>query len=120
MIVMAEEKTKKTETKQKKIKTERKVKPEEKTEKVVVKEVPVSKKKEKKVYRVTGSFLMGNRHQTFTKEVMASDPREKIYSDFGSRHNVKRRNIKIEDVKELKNDEITDRLLKQMVKMVGV
>lgn len=137
-----EKKAKKTEAKQKKVKIEKKEAeekagkktPEEK-KKTVIKEggekevekkgkakveLPQEKEEIKKVYRVKGSFLMGRKYQTFTKEVMASDPKEKIYSDFGSRHKVKRRKIKIEDVKTLKNDEITDRLLKQMVKMVSV
>lgn len=137
MVEKKKEKKVKTENKQKKVKTEKTVK-EEKTGKVEKKiaeekkqvlkrkpgkkaevkktKIPVPRKEEKKVYRVTGSFLMGSRYQTFTKEVMTSDPKEKIYSDFGSSHKVKRRNIKIDDVKELKNDEITDSLLKQLAK----
>lgn len=130
-----EKKAKKTEIKQKKVKigkkeAEKKAEEKEEKKKTVIKEggekevgkkgkakveLPQEKEEIKKVYRVKGSFLMGRKYQTFTKEVMASDPKEKIYSDFGSRHKVKRRKIKIEDVKMLKNDEITDRVLKQMV-----
>ncbi len=84
--------------------------------KEVKKKIVPKKEEVKKVYRIKGSFLMGNRYQVFTKEVLSSDPKEKIYSDFGSRHKVKRGNIKIDDVKELKNDEITDPLLKQLAK----
>lgn len=102
--------------KQKKTSEEKKkrVTKEEIEKKVEVKKTETSAPK--KVYRVKGSFLMGNRYQIFTKEVLSSDPKEKIYSDFGNRHKVKRGNIKISHVKELKNDEITDPLIKQLAK----
>jgi large subunit ribosomal protein LX len=63
---------------------------------------------EVKVYRIKGRFLMGERMQTFTKEYRAISERnaiEKAYSDFGSKHKVKRNRIKIEEVKETAPEE---------------
>ncbi len=61
-----------------------------------------------KVYRVTGSFQMGDRQAHFSTnfEVASADrAREKAYSDFGSRHHVKRRQITIEKVEEVKEQD---------------
>jgi large subunit ribosomal protein LX len=58
-----------------------------------------------KVYRVTGSFQMGDRQAHFSTnfEVASAErAREKAYSDFGSRHHVKRRQIKIDKIEEVK------------------
>ena len=50
----------------------------------------------KKVYKITGKFLMGERWRPFTKEVIAKtkeNAKEILLSDVGSKHRVKRRNI---------------------------
>ncbi len=47
---------------------------------------------------------MGRLMQKFSKEVSANNEKnalEKVYADLGSKHKVKRRFIKIEEVKEL-------------------
>jgi len=67
-----------------------------------------------KAFRVTGSFMMGKKIQSFTKEVISKDKNqatEFIISDLGSKHKVKRYNIKIAEVKELKPDEVTDSIV---------
>ena len=64
-----------------------------------------------KAFKITGTFQMGRDKQDFTKEIAAADKdaaTEKILSDLGSKHNVKRYQIDIADIKPLKNDEITD------------
>lgn len=58
-----------------------------------------------KIYRVSGTFQMGEKRAHFTTDVPTDSPekaREKIYSDYGSRHHVKRRGINIEKIEEVK------------------
>ena len=68
-----------------------------------------------KVYRITGSFLMGTNYQHFTKEIIGtgkSEAIERLYSDLGSKHYVNRRNIKIEKISEIKPNKIEDPIVK--------
>jgi large subunit ribosomal protein LX len=61
-----------------------------------------------KTYRVSGTFRMGARWSHFASEVASDSPakaREKILSDYGSRHHLLRRYINIEKVEEVKADE---------------
>ena len=58
-----------------------------------------------KNYRVTGNFQMGSKRAHFAKDFAVDSPqkaRERAYSEFGSRHSVKRREITIEKVEEVK------------------
>jgi len=64
-----------------------------------------------KAFKVTGSFRMGRKPNPFAKEVAAKDKKaaeEIILSDLGSKHKVKRYDISIDKVTELKPDEISD------------
>jgi len=59
---------------------------------------------EVKVFRVVGRFSMGFQKSRFVKEVRALKPEhavEKIYSEFGSRHKLKRTEIEIISVEEV-------------------
>lgn len=61
-----------------------------------------------KVYRVSGTFQMGDRRAHFSTDFeveSAERAREKAYSDFGSRHHVSRRQIEIEKVEERKGED---------------
>lgn len=63
-----------------------------------------------KKYRVTGTFRMGSDWAHFANEVDSDTPakaRERIYSEFGSKHHVIRRYITIEKVEEVKEKEAT-------------
>lgn len=58
-----------------------------------------------KTYRVTGTFRMGQDWSHFSSEVETDTPakaRERIYSNYGSKHHVLRRYIQIEKVEEVK------------------
>lgn len=71
-----------------------------------------------KVYLMKGIFLMGKIWQPFSKEVMGNDEeeaKERLLSILGSKHGVKRRMIKIEEIKELKKEEIKDPVIKYLV-----
>ena len=54
-----------------------------------------------KVYRAVGFFRQGKTNQDFTMDLVAPDEdgaREKIMSNFGSRHGAKRREITIQSL----------------------
>ncbi|WP_414468306.1 50S ribosomal protein L18Ae [Methanobacterium sp. ACI-7] len=71
-----------------------------------------------KIFRIQGKFMMGNSYQPFTKELKAineEDIREKIYSDYGSKHGIKRSKIIIDDIKEISADEVQDPIIKAMI-----
>jgi len=71
-----------------------------------------------KIFRIQGKFMMGNKFKPFTKELKAiseDDIREKIYSDFGSKHRINRNKIIIEDIKEISKDEVQDPLVKALI-----
>lgn len=73
---------------------------------------------ETKIYRIKGKFVMGDEVQKFTKELKAfkeADIYEKIYSIFGSKHGINKNQIKIEDITEIKADEVVDPILKAIL-----
>lgn len=68
-----------------------------------------------KIYRITGSFMMGETYQEFTKEIIGKgkiEALERLYSDLGSKHKVKRRNIKLKKMTEIKIDKVENPLVK--------
>lgn len=72
-----------------------------------------------KAYRISGTFRMGVvKENPFTIELAANKKDEaidKIYALLGSRHGVKRREIKINEIKPLKKDEIEDPVVRYIV-----
>ncbi|MFW5946530.1 MAG: 50S ribosomal protein L18Ae [Candidatus Natronoplasma sp.] len=76
-----------------------------------------------KVHRVMGKFRMSKKKgewQRFSKEVISEDEEsaiEKIYSLFGSKHRVKRTNIKIYDTEEIDEDEVENDLIKEKIEV---
>jgi len=72
---------------------------------------------EVKVYRVTGRISKPNFQTSFKKEMRALKPEEvveRIYKEMGSKHRVKRFQITILKVDEIKTDEITDVTVKKL------
>jgi large subunit ribosomal protein LX len=70
-----------------------------------------------KIYRVQGKFMMGQGLKHFTKELKAiseDDIREKIYSEFGSKHRIGRSKIFIDDIKEISIEESVDPIIKAL------
>lgn len=76
-----------------------------------------------KPFSVTGHFQMGhNRKQPFTKQFAAEDEeavRERVLSEIGSRHGVSRRNIQIQEVRVLSDDEDWDPIVRHIVQKHG-
>ena len=70
-----------------------------------------------KIYRIKGKFVLGEEVQKFTKEIKAfkeEDIYEKIYSIFGSKHSLNRKQVKI-DITEISADEVVDPVLKAIL-----
>ncbi|MEM3789393.1 MAG: 50S ribosomal protein L18Ae [Candidatus Bathyarchaeia archaeon] len=73
---------------------------------------------EVKIFRVTGEIRKPNLKTHFRKEVIAIKPEhaiEKVYTELGSKHRVKRFHIKITSVNEISPQEIEDPLIRKMV-----
>jgi len=71
-----------------------------------------------KVFRVVGEIQKPNLKTPFRKEVIAVKPEhavEKVYTELGSRHRVKRFHIKIASVEEVSVEEIENPLLKKII-----
>ena len=72
-----------------------------------------------KIFRIQGKFMMGNALKPFTRELKAineEEIKEKIYSEFGSKHHIKRNKIMIEEIAEISADEIQDPLIKALIR----
>ncbi|MEM3616785.1 MAG: 50S ribosomal protein L18Ae [Candidatus Bathyarchaeia archaeon] len=73
---------------------------------------------EVKIFRVTGEIRKPKLKTHFRKEVIAIKPEhaiEKVYTELGSKHRVKRFHIKITSVNEISPQEIEDPLIRKMV-----
>ena len=71
-----------------------------------------------KVFRVTGEIRKPNLKTSFKKEIVAIKREhavEKVYAELGSRHRVKRFQIKIAKVEEVPPEDIENPLLKKLV-----
>jgi len=71
-----------------------------------------------KAYKVSGTFLMKDRWQDFTKEVAAENPaqaKEAILSDLGSKHRAGRKFIKVEKIEELTLENVESPIVKWKV-----
>lgn len=65
----------------------------------------------KKIFRVRGWFKKKGNRMDFTKEIISrSEDRaiERLYSDIGSKHAVKRSLIHVSDVSEIESGEVED------------
>lgn len=64
-----------------------------------------------KIFRIRGWFKQGLYRQRFTRELLALSKEhalERVYSDFGSKHRVKRNLIHIDEAVEVKPEEVKD------------
>ncbi len=72
---------------------------------------------ETKIFRISGKFRMGEKLQIFTKEFRAVSEEsviEKLYTDLGSKHKVKRNRISIDEIKEITPEEAENFYVKEM------
>jgi large subunit ribosomal protein LX len=71
-----------------------------------------------KVFRVTGKINKPNLATPFVKEIMAEKKEhavEKVYTEIGSKHRVKRFQIKIAETVEVPTDKIENEILKKII-----
>jgi large subunit ribosomal protein LX len=71
-----------------------------------------------KIWRATGAYKKMKRVFTFSRELLAEKDthvREKILSELGSRHRVKRKDIDFSEIKEIKPEEVTDLDLRKIL-----
>jgi len=71
-----------------------------------------------KVFKVTGEIDKPRLKTPFVKELLADKSEhavEKVYSEIGSKHRVKRCHIQINDVQEISVDQIENPILKKIV-----
>lgn len=64
-----------------------------------------------KIFRIRGWFKQGLYRQRFTRELLALSKEhalERVYSDFGSKHRIKRNLIHIDEEVEVKPEEVKD------------
>jgi Ribosomal protein L20A (L18A) len=77
-----------------------------------------------KIFMVRGTALFNESRfptrQKFVKYIRALNEKqalEKIYSDFGSKNKIKRYNIRIEEIREVKPEEMNDKTTRDLVKL---
>lgn len=71
-----------------------------------------------KIFRVQGKFMGGNSLKPFIKELKATNEdeiRERIYSEFGSKHHIKRNKITIEEINEISAKDVLDPVVKALI-----
>ncbi|MHA2221774.1 MAG: 50S ribosomal protein L18Ae [Candidatus Thorarchaeota archaeon] len=71
-----------------------------------------------KIWRASGAYRKNKRNFTFSRELLAekeSHVLEKILSELGSRHRVKRREITVEEIIEIKPEEVQNLDLRKML-----
>ncbi|KXH75750.1 MAG: hypothetical protein AM326_08630 [Candidatus Thorarchaeota archaeon SMTZ-45] len=71
-----------------------------------------------KIWRATGAYIKGKRKFTFTRELLADKEdhvRERIFSEMGSRHRVKRKDVEISEINEIKPEEVTNLELRRIL-----
>jgi large subunit ribosomal protein LX len=70
-----------------------------------------------KAYRITGKFEMGwIKDQNFVREVAAPNPEkaaEIAYSEIGSKHRARRRQVKIAKIEEIPIGDVKDPVVKR-------
>lgn len=73
---------------------------------------------ELKIFRVMGRISKPNLKTNFEKEVIALKPEhaiEKIYVELGSKHRVKRFQVEIDRIDEIKPEEVKDPIIKRIM-----
>lgn len=71
-----------------------------------------------KIWRASGDYKKKKRTFTFSRELLGEKEahiREKVLSELGSRHRVKRKEINIAEIKEIKPEEVTDLDLRKIL-----
>ena len=71
-----------------------------------------------KIYRVKGTFVMGDEFHKFVKEYKATseaDIEQKIYERFGSKHGINRNQIKISEITEIAPEDLEEPIVNEIL-----
>ncbi len=71
-----------------------------------------------KIFRISGVFKQKRQTTPFSKELCAlteENAKEKMFSEFGSRNRLKRRQIRIMSIEKISPEEITDPFVQKLV-----
>lgn len=71
-----------------------------------------------KIYRVKGTLLDSDKAKVFTREMKAvkeEDIKEKLYSEFGSKHRLNRSQIIFDEISEITPEEVTDPIVQSLL-----
>lgn len=71
-----------------------------------------------KIFRVKGRLLDVDKSKKFTRElkgIKEDDIKEKLYSEFGSKHRLNRDQIVFDEISEISADEVTDPIVKSLL-----
>ena len=71
-----------------------------------------------KAFRIIGKYTMNRRFINFTKETVCESKEiamEKIYSEIGSKHRIKRKMISIGSIREISPEEIENLYVREML-----
>jgi large subunit ribosomal protein LX len=71
-----------------------------------------------KIWRASGNYRKNKKSYGFTRELLAdkeSHVEERIFSEMGSRHRVRRKDIEITEIKEIKPEEVTNLELRKLL-----
>lgn len=71
-----------------------------------------------KIYRVKGTLLDSDKAKPFTREMKATkeeDIKEKLYSEFGSKHRLNRNEIIFNEIEEISPEEVTDPIVESLL-----
>ena len=72
---------------------------------------------EVKIFRIKGRIVRHNHNTDFSKDLLSTSKEatlEKIRADLGSQHKVKRVHIKISSIEEIKLEESSNMLIRQL------
>lgn len=71
-----------------------------------------------KIFRVKGTLLDVDKAKPFTRElkgIKEDDIKEKLYSEFGSKHRLNRDQIVFDEISEISKDEVTDPIVRELI-----
>lgn len=71
-----------------------------------------------KIFRISGFFKQRRQTTSFSKELCAlteEQAKDKLFSEFGSRNRLKRRQIRITSIDEISPENITDTFVEKLV-----
>lgn len=71
-----------------------------------------------KIFRVKGTLLDVDKAKPFTRElkgIKEDDVKEKLYSEFGSKHRLNRDQIVFDEISEISEDEVTDPIVRELI-----